>query len=186
MIKMKQAILSLFILCISLTAYAQNETAIYKKVVEDYILKYKQPNTGSASVTFIVLDAPRYMNKLDSSDFSRFKGQYDKLEESTFINFVENNQKGLYRKGLITLDGIEIIIVDREQSEKRQELLSKYPMWNRSILEFSNIGFADEKKQALVYYGFDSGPGVGGGVYLIFEKKRGKWHNKAAFPAWTT
>ena len=63
-------------------------------------------------------------------------------------------------------------------------LLAMYPNWNHSILEFSNIGFNEEKNQAFVYYGFDSGSGVGGGFYIIFEKKKGKWKNKAVIPAW--
>ena len=123
------------------------------------------------------------MRKLEGKEFSRFKEKYKKLDEETFIDFIKKNQEGL-QMGSDRFTAIDIVMVNQEQSKSRKELLTTYPNWNGSILEFSNIGFNGERDQAFVYYGFNSGPGVGGGIYIVFEKKKNKWKCKAVIPAW--
>jgi hypothetical protein len=49
-----------------------------------------------------------------------------------------------------------------------------------------NIGFNKEHNQALIYYSFNSGAGVGGGFYMVCEKKRKKWKQKGFIPAWAS
>jgi hypothetical protein len=77
-----------------------------------------------------------------------------------------------------------VILIDTDSIPKRIDLINLYPTWIHSMIEFSNIGYNDNSDQALVYYGFDSGPGVGGGIYLIFERKRNKWKLKKVLPSW--
>ena len=76
------------------------------------------------------------------------------------------------------------MIINSEQKKNWEELRESFPNWNGSVLEFSNIGFNEEKNQALVYYGFDKGPSVGGGVYIVLEKKKKKWKCKKVIPSW--
>ncbi|MGD2033805.1 MAG: hypothetical protein PVF73_02040 [Bacteroidales bacterium] len=180
---MRYIIIAIFILGLNSVAFSQSENVIYKKVIDEYVLKNRQPNSNYSSITLIVLEKPNYMRKLEVNEFSRFKGKYKKLDEGTFTDFVAKNKEGLHM-GSDKYPDITIVMVNQEQSKNRKELLKTYPNWNRSVLEFSNIGFNKEKDQAFVYYGFDSGPGVGGGIYIVFEKKRKKWKRKATIPAW--
>ena len=180
---MKHPFLIIFALCLNITAYCQDESVIYKKIIDEYPLKYKQPSTKKSFVTLIVLEVPLYLRKIEITEFSRFKESYKKLDEKTFLDFIKKNQKSTNMDNFKFPD-VDIVVVNQEQSKRKKELLTMYPNWNHSILEFSNIGFNEEKNQAFVYYGFDSGSGVGGGFYIIFEKKKGKWKNKAVIPAW--
>ncbi len=180
---MKYTFLAIFILSVNIAVYSQTENKIYKRIIDDYVLKNRQPNIKYSSTTLIVLEVPFYMKKLDVNEYSRFKEKYKKLDEQVFVDFVKRNQEDLHFES-IEFSDIEIVTINKEQSKSRKELLASYPNWDGSILEFSNIGFNEEKDQAFVYYGFDSGPGVGGGVYIVFEKKRKKWKRKIVIPAW--
>lgn len=180
---MKYTFLSISIFLITIESYCQDECIIFKKVIDEYVLKYRQPGIKYSSTTLIVLETPNYMRKIVITDFLRYKNQYNKFHENTLFDFIERNQDGL-QMDCSKYPKIDIIIVNQEQSKNWEKLLATYPDWNFSILEFSNIGFNEDKTQALLYYGFDSGPGVGGGIYIILEKKRGKWKKKAVIPAW--
>ena len=96
------------------------------------------------------------------------------------------NIKKDYKIGNIEYSDIKIVIINQEQSKNWKELSATYPDWNFSILEFSNIGFNEDKTQAFVYYGFDKGALTATGGYFIFEKKRGKWKIKACIPSWSS
>ncbi len=180
---MKNAILVLLIVSLNVTVYSQPENKIYKKIIHDYVLKHRQANFKYSSTKLIVLEAPIYMRKLNANEFSRFKEKYNKLDEYTFVDFVKKNQEGLNFDSS-SFSGIDIIMANKEQSKNWNQLYTLHPNWNGSILELSNIGFNKEKDQAFVYYGFSSGPGVGGGIYIVFEKKREKWKTKKVIPAW--
>ena len=195
---MKYILLAILILQVNISTYCQDEIIIYKKIINEYTLKNKQKNLKETSITLIIIEMPRYMRKLDDNEFSRHKRKhYKNLDEKIFVDFIKMNQEGLNIEYFVKMnqEGIEnsnysdvnIVIINQEQSKNREELLTRYPnwAWNLLILEFSNIGFNENKTQALVYYGFDGGGyGIGGGFYIIFEKKRGKWKRKGVMPAW--
>ena len=182
---MKYTLLAILTLSLNISTYCQVECNIYEKIIDAYTLKHKQPNDNRTSVTLIILETPYYMKKPEIGNFFVYKTQYKKLEENTFIDFVNKNQEDL-QMGNIKYSNVEIVIINHEQSKNWEELFTTYPNWNFSILEFSNIGFNEEKSQAFVYYGFNSGALAAGGIYIIFEKKRGKWKEKAVIPAWTS
>ena len=46
-----------------------------------------------------------------------------------------------------------------------------------------NIGFNEAKTQAMVYYAYYDGV-VGGGIYIIYEKKKSKWKQVKVIPSW--
>ena len=123
------------------------------------------------------------MNDLGLEDFARFKLKCKHLEEQTFIDFIEKNP-ALLNKEKFNFVGFNVVLLKNDMIPNRTESLEKYPDWVFSILEFSNIGFNDDMSQALLYYGFESGPMAGGGCYLIYEKKRRKWKQKGFIPAW--
>ena len=180
---MKITFLAIFILSFNISANSQVESIIFKQVIDNYILKYRQPGIKNTSTTLIILETPLCMQKLESNEFSRFKEKYRKFDESTFMDFIKKNQDNFHIEK-DKYSGIDIVIVSQEQSKSRKELLAIYPNWNDSILEFSNIGFNERNDQALMYYGFDSGAGIGGGFYIVFEKKKNKWKEKVVIPAW--
>jgi hypothetical protein len=167
-------------------SYSQKEADIYNRIYIDYIEKQKPPNVDYTSgITLTVLKRPNYMNKLDSSDFIRFNDKYDKLELSTFISYIKESQLDLNFER-IDINGAKIILLENDSIPSWLELSSIYPNWIYSIIELSNIGFNDAKDQALVYYGFNSGPGVGGGFYMVFESKGKRWKCKKVIPSWAT
>jgi hypothetical protein len=182
---MRNAILIILLICLNVAVYSQPENKIYKKIIHDYVLKQSQSNFKYSSTKLIVLEDPINMRKLNTNEFSRFKEKYKKLDEYTFIDFVKKNQVGLNFDSS-SFSGIYIVMVNKEQSKNWNQLYTLYPNWNGSILELSNIGFNKERDQAFVYYGFSSGPGVGGGIYIVFEKKREEWKPKKVIPAWAT
>ena len=183
--KMKITFLAVFILSFNISTYSQAESVIFKRVIDDYVLKYRQPNIKYSSTTLIILEKPLYLRKLELNDFSRFKEKYKKFDENTFVDFIARNQDNFHIENDKYSD-IDIIIVSQKQSKNRKELFAKYPNWNGSILEFSNIGFNERNDQAFLYYGFDSGSGTGGGFYIVFEKKKNNWKEKVVVPAWAT
>jgi len=168
------------------SVYCQNDFEIYSKVINDFALKLQQPSIDySSSTTLTVLENPIYMDSLEMKDFVRFQAKYADLDQKTFSDFIEKNQSSS-QIAQFDFPGIEMVMLNSESPTNRRELQSKYPKWIPSILEVSNIGFNEPKTQALVYYGFDSGPGVGGGIYIVFEKKRRKWKQQILIPAWAT
>jgi len=40
------------------TAYCQDESVIYKKIIDEYPLKYRQPSIKNSFVTLIVREVP--------------------------------------------------------------------------------------------------------------------------------
>lgn len=183
---MKSIILTILVLSFNITANSQVENTIYKKIIDDYVLKLRPPNIDyTLKTTLTVLEKPAYMDTLNINDFNRFKEKYEKLDKQTYIDFINKAQDNVQFEE-INIPGFEFIAFKRDSVPKYKELIVKYPYWVHSILEFSNIGFNKEKDQALVYYGFNSGPGVGGGVYIVFEKRRNKWKCKKVIPAWAS
>lgn len=181
---MKSIILTIFVLSFNIAANSQVENTIYKKIIDDYVLKLRPPNIDyKLKTTLTVLEKPVYMDTLNIDDYNRFKTKYEKLDKQTFLDFINKAQENVQFEK-ISIPNFEFIALKRDSVPKHNELILKYPYWVYSILEFSNIGFNEEKDQALVYYGFNSGPGVGGGVYIVFEKKKNKWKEKAVIPAW--
>src|SRR5690606_22856645 len=117
-----------------------------------------------------------YLKDIEEKEYEKFKSFFKNLDKYMFLDFIKENRKELDIRHIEELD-YNIVILDKEKVYDKKQLLAKYPDWNLSILEFSNIGFNKEKTLALVYYCFDSG-GVGGGAYLIYKRKGGKWKLK--------
>lgn len=171
-------------LLFSTSAFCQHDSVIYNMIIEEYVLNLRQPNIDySSNTTITVLKSPRYLSQLTNEDFPRFKEKYDKLNKQTFYGFVKNIQDDLHLD-MHKFTDIDVVLIDKDSIPKRIDLINLYPAWIHSMIEFSNIGYNDNRDQALVYYGFDSGPGVSGGIYLIFERKRNKWKIKKVIPSW--
>jgi hypothetical protein len=181
---MKRVILIFALLFSFILSYSQREEEIYTWIFVNYLEKLRPPNIDySSGSTVIVLNRPNNMAKLDTHDYTRFKEKYSKIEFQTFINFIQENQLNLnYEK--INIYNTKVVILENKLVPSWKELISKYPDWIYSIIEFSNIGFNDAKSQALVYYGFYSGPGVGGGCFLVLENNGRKWKCKKVIQAW--
>jgi hypothetical protein len=62
-------------------------------------------------------------------------------------------------------------------------LYELFPNFHKGFLEFSNIGYNKSKTQAMIYYGYHYGI-MGGGIYLIYEKKKKGWKNIKVITAW--
>jgi hypothetical protein len=109
--------------------------------------------------------------------------RYRKLDKQTFVDFVEKSQQKLNTENIRYPDA-EVVVFRKELMPDNRELYNRYPNWNGAVLEFSNVGVNKEKNQGLVYYGFSSGKEVGGGIYIIYERKKKKWKRKMVIPAW--
>lgn len=164
-------------------SFSQNYSDIYCSVFKDIVFKdYK--NKKNIKHTFIILEKPNYLKEIEEKDFERFKSFFKNLDEYMFLDFIKENREELDIGHIEKLD-YNIVFLDKEKVYDRKQLLAKYPDWNLSILEFSNIGFNKEKNQAIVYYGFESVSGVGGGTYLVYKKKGKKWKLKKIIPSWS-
>jgi len=183
---MKYILMSLGLLSLYISAYSQVEAKIYANVIEEYIFKIRPPNIDySEKSTLIVLNRVRALDSLDMEDYYWFKQRFQKLDKSTFSNFLIENQS--YRQfEKVDITNVEFVIYDKDSLPEYKYLVTKYPYWVYSILEFSNIGLNEEMNQALVYYSFNSGSGVGGGFYLVYAKRRKKWKQVGFIPAWAS
>ena len=166
--------------------FCQVDSEVYAKVIDQYVLKLRQPSIDySSSTTLTVREIPVYMKTNGLEDFAWFKQKCKRLEKQTFINFIEKNPSTL-NKDMFDIPGFNVVILKNDMIPSRAELIEKYPDWIFSILAFSNIGFNEDKSQALVYYSFDSGSMAAGGIYLLYEKKRRKWKQKGFMPSWAS
>jgi hypothetical protein len=179
-------IMFFFIIC----GYSQSVEQVYKQVIEEFVLSY--PNSKveqNKATTLIVRNQPVYLKTMSSNDYARLRGKYKKLKSVTFMDFVSNNQQGAELDTTavenIKIKGVEIVVFKRIAELDIKGIHSRYPNWNLFFLEFSNIGLDSNGKQAMVYYGFDSGPGVGAGIYIIYKKKKRKWKRKKIIAAWS-
>ena len=183
---MRTRLLLLLVLISSSIVYCQSEKVIYSRIIYDYVTKHKPPNIDySNGMVLVVLEKPKHMSILNASDFERFNKKYKNLRLDTFEDFVSKNLSSTHFEEL-NIHGIKFVIFNKDSIPSWKEICSKFPNWTYSIVEFSKIGFNDTKNQAMVYYGYDSGTGVGGGIYLIFENKGHKWRCKRVIPAWAT
>jgi hypothetical protein len=181
---MKKEITIFILLSLCFLTYSQNEAEIYSRIYNLYIEKLKSPNIDySFGATVTVLKQPIYMSKLDTNDYLGFRDKYKNLEKETFNNFIIENQSELHSER-IKVKGIDIVMLENDSIPSWKDIISKYPNWIFSIIELSNIGFNEKADQALVYYGFDSGPGVGGGFYLVFEYRGRQWKCIRVIPGW--
>jgi len=185
---MKYTVILIFALIIPLNnAYCQlEESSLYSQVIDDFIeddckLKKNQSNEK----VLIIFERPKNMSKVNNDFFTRFKKKYKKLGKSTFDNFLIASEQVL-KTEYFSNTNQNIILLDSQYSTDRGVLIEKYPNWNLIIYEFSNIGFNEEMTQAILYYGYNAGAASAGGVYLIYEKKRGKWKKRKLIPAWAS
>lgn len=178
-------IISLIItLTFSIVASSQQNTDVYRQVIKDLVIKNLLKSHNSPdSITLVILDEPSHVIDFDDSEYPRFKEEYSKLNLETFKDFIANYQRDS-RFDTIQIPGIEIILYNKDSILRYEDLYLRYPNWNLSITELSNIGFNDNKNQALVYFGAYLRSRSGVGVYLVYECKNGKWKLKKKIPAW--
>lgn len=176
-------ILMFFVLIISTNNYGQDEQKIYCQILSEFVFN-KKNFIANDSITLVLRDTPLYLSLLD--DYTNLKINYKKLEKQTFDNFIQRRNQKIEKLDFINIRS-DIIIIDNIQIADKREFLLKHPKWNLWILEFSKIGFNEQRNQALVYYGFETEAKTGGGVYIILKKKRnGKWKIKRKIPSWAS
>jgi len=162
------------------------DVEIYHRVIGDFILEEYNWQSERVEIPILVfLDSALYLD-LSQDNTSRFeylRDKYTKLKYSTFSDFLLKNRSPLKVERIEeTYD--RAIIIDGSSIPLKDTLFNQYPNWNGWIIELSNVGFNVEGNQALVYFGFEGGLGVGGGVWLIYHKKFKKWKLKRIIPAW--
>lgn len=183
---MKYILTLLIILIHNSYVNCQPEVEVYKQVFEDFILGKE---TSKKSLTVLIREEALYMNRLlCEKDYPRLKDKYKKLSYETFMDFIYKNNKRAQIDSVtiksITIKNTEIVMLKKMVALDIKDIYSSYPNWNLSFLEFSNIGFDVCGKQAMVYYGFSSGP-IGAGLYIIYQKKRIKWRRKKIIAVWS-
>jgi len=186
MIKSRLIILLTFLLTWNIDANSQSDGEIIKQVLFDFVLTDRQLKSGDIPpTTIVVLDQPSHKINFDSTNYLRFERDYKKLEWDTFNDFIENNNSAF---GLDTPDikNLKIIMFKREDFKGWDSFIKSFPDYSIGLLEFSNVGFNGTKTQAIIYYGYRSAPLVGGGVYVIYERKKTKWKIRKKIGAWAS
>ena len=164
-------------------SFCQSEIEIFTRVLNDYTSKMHfkgtQPNT-----IILVLSKPKYQSKLDEKDYPRFNVKYKKLEKGTFDNYILKQGSELGFDSIKLIDATALLI-NIDTCLNAKQLLSTYPTWDHYFYELSSVGFNDKRTQAIVYYGY-SGLSIGGGIYIIYQKKKNKWRELKTIPAWAS
>ena len=162
-----------------ITGFSQQSTE--SKLVNQVFQDFNMGKTGYVDTILILLHPIHTIPRTDSN-FERIKDQYKGLRKSTYDEFVGNLDKNMILQNIETL--ATPFIIDQTIYKNYSEIFSKHK--NILIIELSNIGYSDDKNQALIYYGTIQGPMSGGGVYLIYEKKKTNWKLKKVIGAWAT
>jgi hypothetical protein len=180
---MKRILILISFLLIGIISFGQSENEIFTLVLNDYASKM-HIKEGRSNTIILVLTKPKYQSKLDVNEYPRFYEKYKKLEKNTFENFILKQESKLDFDTIKLKDAIALL-VENDSSLNPKKLLLTYPGWDHYYYELSNIGFNDKRTQAMVYYGF-SGLSIGGGFYIIYEKKKNKWRELKTIPAWAS
>lgn len=173
-INMKTLILLLGLsMFISLTGKAQNKenTEIYISVLLG-LKKYDNP-----MITFLLKEK----SSQDNASYKWMKGIYNDLDSTTISDFKEKNKTQICFDSIFA-PTIKKIVSEEEIAEfnlnKKKgwaDLSKNYPKFPK-FLQFSSIGFNNDKTQAIVCY-FASGESTNSteGYYIILEKREDKW-----------
>ncbi len=178
---MNRAISIIFFLTWKLMVLGQMEQDIYELTIHKYALSMIEYN----QIKFLLMpEKPFMMPNLTVDHFTYLKKEYPKLDQSTFSSFLENSSQSLH---LDTLNSINIPVFKVQISEAKdwKQIALIYPSWSGLVFEFSNVGYNEALDQAMLYYAYYFVEGAaGGGVYLLYKKKREKWKFKKQFRSW--
>jgi hypothetical protein len=167
-------------------SWAQTDKDVFKQVFIDFVLKDRQSKTGDLPpTTVIILNKPSHDIKVKSKDFEKYRSNYKKLDRLTFEDFVIKCQDDL-KFNIDTIDNLQTVIVDKSSFKSVGDLYKLYPNFHLGLIELTNVGFNPTRTQALVYYGYQGGPMTGGGVYIVYIKKRTRWKVAKAIGAWAS
>ena len=171
------------IIFFSINSYSQVETEVYRQFAKSYILKHLPPNINSDTIiTIIVQKKPSEWEELNYYSPTRLKDKYKKIEIETLEDFAIK-KKEPFESEYFNVPGLELRIFEEDSLPSWEEIYDTYPNAILHYYRFTKIGFNKEKTQAIFYYGYVFG-GLGGGGYLVYNKKRKKWKFKEYIPVW--
>lgn len=163
---------------------AQTDKDIFKQVLLDFVLKDRPSKTKKLPpITVLILSKPGHDIQVKSDDFEKYRRDYKKLHRPTFEDFVTKIQDDL-KFSIDTIDNVQTVILDKSSFTSMSDLYKLYPNLHLGLVELSNVGFNPARTQALVYYGYQGGPMTGGGVYVIYNKKKSRWKVGKTIGAW--
>jgi hypothetical protein len=165
---------------------AQTDKDVLKQVLFDFALKDRQSKTGDLSpTTLIILTKPSYDIKVKSTDFEKYKRSYKKLDRLTFEDFVIKSQEDLIFS-IDTIANLQTVLLDKSSFKNLGDLYKLYPNLYLGLLELTNVGFNPTRTQAFVYYGYQGGPMTGGGIYVVYIKKKTRWKVAKTIGVWAS
>lgn len=160
-------------------------------------IEYYYPNNQNA----YFLCNPKFVKKigvakLDNYSYENIKSKIEELDRATYDDFIvnikhenltinpkiENNTSAIR---LLSKKEFKRFYQERNSISKRWEDITRKHPEMLGIIEFSNLGFNKEKKQALLYLGINSSEYVGSGRMLLMRKKAGRWKVAHSFEMWT-
>jgi hypothetical protein len=162
--------------------FAQPDKEVYRQLILDFVLKHKQPNLEDKTTVYVLKRLKYYDLKLEKCDYEHYKKRFNKLDNSTFDDFV-NKAKVDLKFDIDPIDKLEIIYVDKSKDINAKDSTKKsYPV----LFEISNIGFNTTNKEALVYFGWQGGYMYGGGTIVLYRKKRTHWKVVKTIGVWAS
>ena len=180
--------LSLIIAFLSLTSIAfsqDRELEIFEITLKnnaDFIRTEEYQDT--IKTTFVINRTPTHKIKFTEDYFLTLKKRYNKLEKSTFNDF-SNKYKDTIHLDLLERSNLKITTLDNYTFNGWGKFYEDFTL-TTGIVELSNIGFNEQKTQAIIYFGHQSGPLVGGGQLIIYEFKKGKWKKVKEIALWVS
>ena len=156
---------------------------IYSQLCNHLINKY-----SNEQHSLLVLEdhtyIPRGVKKINNDIYyiEKLRRSFEKIELSTIQNFyTENEQIDTLPKSLTTNIKADVIFLTPSES---RSILQADNGWDRfyqkfsganGLLALSKIGYDNNKKQALVAYGYFCGLHCGKGGLVFFQFKHSKW-----------
>jgi hypothetical protein len=166
--------------------WAQTDKDVFRQVLFDFVLKDRQSKTGDLPpTTLVILNKPSYDIKVESNDFEKYRKNYKKLDRLTFEDFVVKSHEDL-KFSIDAIDNLQVVVVDKPSFISVRDIYKLYPHLHLGLFELTNVGFNPPRTQALVYYSYQGGPMSGGGVYVVYVKKRKRCKDAKTIGAWAS
>lgn len=159
------------------TCYCQNDRNIVKLTYDIFLMKNNYDKTHKQTLLF----KNSLVDELTNLNLDFLISSYSKIENETLIDFK--------RKMWLTINhcGYDLGDFDCISSDflpnSIDDVISKYPNWNRILYKVSNIGYNEKKTQAILYYSFKYyNTNNYGASFLVFKKKGERWKLKKIIP----
>src|SRR5688572_26442739 len=112
---MRRLATAILLFLIASVGFGQPEEEVFREVMATFVLRYPPPHLkDSKSMTVVILTRPNHEIKLQTNDFGRFKQQCQRLDRSTFENFLSTCHLD-FKSPNDSIQNVTIVMIDKTE-----------------------------------------------------------------------